>query len=61
MTNPHNDEYASIKATGTQYDNLIRSAAESEGVRYDLLHKQIYNESSFKSDAKSPTGPLGLA
>lgn len=55
------DEYASIKTTGTQYDNLIRSAAESEGVRYDLLHKQIYNESSFKSDAKSPTGPLGLA
>ena len=55
------DDYASIKATGTQYDNLIRSAAESEGVRYDLLHKQIYNESSFKSDAKSSTGPLGLA
>ncbi|TBN49843.1 transglycosylase SLT domain-containing protein [Pseudomonas sp. BGI-2] len=54
-------EYENIKATGTQYDNLIRSAAESEGVRYDLLHKQIYNESSFKSDAKSPTGPLGLA
>ncbi|MFL1495530.1 transglycosylase SLT domain-containing protein [Pseudomonas antarctica] len=61
MTKLHTDEYAAIKATGTQYDNLIRSAAESEGVRYDLLHKQIYNESSFKSDAKSPTGPLGLA
>ncbi|MFW9082807.1 transglycosylase SLT domain-containing protein [Pseudomonas sp. P2757] len=54
-------DYENIKATGTQYDNLIRGAAESEGVRYDLLHKQIYNESSFKSDAKSPTGPLGLA
>ena len=55
-----NADYSSIKAAGTPYDNLIRSAAESEGVRYDLLHKQIYNESSFHPDAQSPEGPLGL-
>ncbi|WP_409300091.1 transglycosylase SLT domain-containing protein [Pseudomonas sp. KCJK8993] len=54
-------DYERIKAAGTPYDNLIRSAAESEGVRYELLHKQIYNESSFEPKAKSPTGPLGLA
>lgn len=54
-------DYERIKAAGTPYDNLIRSAAESEGIRYDLLHKQIYNESSFQPKAKSPTGPLGLA
>lgn len=54
-------EYEAVKATGTQYDSLIRQAAEAEGVRYDLLHKQIFNESRFKADAKSPTGPLGIA
>jgi len=61
MSSNSKKEYAALQAAGTPYDDLIRQAAEAEGVRYELLHKQIFNESRFKADAKSPTGPLGIA
>lgn len=52
--------YADIKAKGTQYDAMIRDAADANGVNYDYLHKKIFNESSFNPNAVSPTGPRGL-
>jgi len=55
------DDYVTIKAKGTPYDSLIKQKADEYGIKYDLLHKQIYSESSFNPTAKSPTGPRGLA
>jgi len=55
-----NYDYASVKAKGTPYDNLIRQEADRNNIPYDYMHKLIYNESSFEPTAKSPTGPLGL-
>lgn len=55
------DDYVTIKAKGTPYDSLIQQKSQEYGVNYDLLHKQIYSESSFNPNAKSPTGPRGLA
>jgi len=55
------DDYVTIKAKGTPYDSLIQQKADEYGIKYDLLHKQIYSESSFNPKAKSPTGPRGLA
>jgi hypothetical protein len=52
--------YADVKATGTEYDGMIREAADANGVSYDYLHKKIFNESSFNPQAQSPTGPRGL-
>lgn len=52
--------YADIKAKGTEYDSMIRDAAQANGVSYDYLHKKIFNESSFNPQAVSPTGPRGL-
>lgn len=52
--------YAELKAKGTQYDSMIREAADANGVNYDYLHKKIFNESSFNPNAVSPTGPRGL-
>ncbi|WYW04389.1 internal virion protein with endolysin domain [Pseudomonas phage vB_PpuP-Kurepalu-2] len=54
------DEYAAILKNGTPYDQMIRDAADANGVNYDYLHKKIFNESSFNPNAKSPTGPRGL-
>lgn len=54
------DEYAAILKNGTPYDQMIREAADANGVNYDYLHKKIFNESSFNPTAKSPTGPRGL-
>lgn len=54
------DDYVTIKAKGTPYDSLIKQKADEYGIKYDLLHKQIYSESSFNPSAKSPTGPRGL-
>lgn len=54
------EEYAKILAEGTPYDQMIRDAADANGVNYEYLHKKIFNESSFNPNAKSPTGPLGL-
>lgn len=54
------DEYAKILAEGTPYDQMIRDAADQNGVDYAYLHKKIFNESSFNPTAKSPTGPRGL-
>uniref|UniRef100_A0AAU8BU29 DNA ejectosome component peptidoglycan lytic exotransglycosylase n=1 Tax=Pseudomonas phage PMBT23 TaxID=3137284 RepID=A0AAU8BU29_9VIRU len=54
------DEYAKLLAEGTPYDQMIRDAADANGVNYDYLHKKIFNESSFNPTAKSPTGPRGL-
>lgn len=56
-----NEDYVTIKTKGTPYDPMIKQKAEAYGVSYDLLHKQIYSESSFNPSAKSPTGPRGLA
>ena len=52
--------YQDVKQRGTEYDGLIREAADANGVNYDYLHKKIFNESSFNPNAKSPTGPRGL-
>ncbi|MBD8668999.1 transglycosylase SLT domain-containing protein [Pseudomonas lurida] len=54
------DEYAQVLANGTPYDSMIRQEADREGIPYDFAHKLIFNESRFKTEAKSPTGPLGL-
>lgn len=52
--------YAKVKAEGGPYDSLIQTAAANHGVSYDLLHKQLFKESSFNPNAKSPTGPRGI-
>jgi len=52
--------YSRIKDEGGPYDALIASACEAHGVPYDLLHKQLFKESSFNPMAVSPTGPRGL-
>ena len=52
--------YEKRKAEGGPYDSLIQTAAANHGVSYDLLHKQLFKESSFNPNAKSPTGPRGL-
>lgn len=54
------DDYAQVKAAGSPFDSLIQTAAADYGVPYDLLHKQIFKESSFNPNAVSPTGPRGL-
>ncbi|TLX62141.1 hypothetical protein DN820_17575 [Stutzerimonas nosocomialis] len=56
----NNDQYTKIKASGAPFDSLILSASNAHGVSYDLLHKQIFLESSFNPNAVSPTGPRGL-
>ena len=53
-------DYAQVKAAGSPFDSLIQTAAADYGVPYDLLHKQIFKESSFNPNAVSPTGPRGL-
>lgn len=45
----------------SQFDGDIQKAADTHGVSASLLRKQIWVESRFKADAKSPTGPLGIA
>lgn len=52
--------YDKIKAEGGPFDTLIKEAADTYGVNYDLLHKQLFLESSFDPNAVSPTGPRGL-
>lgn len=42
-----------------EFDPLFQKAADTEGVSMSLLRKLSWNESRFKADAKSPTGPLG--
>lgn len=54
-------DYQSVKAKGTPYDPIIQRTADAYGVPYALMHKQLFNESSFDPNAKSPTGPRGLA
>lgn len=54
------NDYAKIKAEGGPYDSLIQTASANYGVSYDLLHKQLFKESSFNPNAKSPTGPRGI-
>jgi len=53
-------DYERIKSEGGPFDNLIKEAADTHGVNYDLLHKQLFLESSFNPTAKSPTGPRGI-
>lgn len=43
-----------------EYDGYFQEAADSHGVSYDLLRKVGWNESRFKADAQSPTGPRGV-
>ncbi|OCX22354.1 hypothetical protein BBI09_03650 [Stutzerimonas xanthomarina] len=52
--------YTKIKAEGGPFDSLIKEAADTHGVSYALLHKQLFVESSFNPQAVSPTGPRGL-
>lgn len=54
------DDYAQVKAAGSPYDSLIQTASANHGVPYDLLHKQLFKESSFNPNAQSPTGPRGI-
>lgn len=54
-------DYDKIKTEGGPFDALIQSASARHGVSYDLLHKQLFVESSFNPNAVSPTGPRGLA
>ncbi|GGJ88451.1 transglycosylase SLT domain-containing protein [Pseudomonas matsuisoli] len=54
-------DYDKIKTEGGPFDSLIQSASARHGVSYDLLHKQLFIESSFNPNAVSPTGPRGLA
>lgn len=54
------NDYAQVKAKGSPYDSLIQTASVNYGVPYDLLHKQLFKESSFNPNAVSPTGPRGL-
>ncbi|SFW31810.1 Transglycosylase SLT domain-containing protein [Pseudomonas sp. NFACC19-2] len=54
------DDYTEIKETGSPYDSLIQTASTNYGVPYDLLHKQLFKESSFNPNAVSPTGPRGI-
>lgn len=53
-------DYDKVKAQGSPFDSLIQDAANAHGVSYDLLHKQLFAESSFNPKAKSPTGPRGI-
>lgn len=41
------------------FDPFFQKAADTNGVSYALLRKLSWNESRFKADAKSPTGPVG--
>ena len=56
----NNDQYAVIKSQGGPFDDLIKQSADTHGVSYELLHKQLFMESSFNPAAVSPTGPRGL-
>lgn len=49
------------KTRPSAYDKALHEAAATNGVSYELLRKLIFNESSFNPNAKSPTGPLGIA
>lgn len=48
------------KSVPTEYDGLFQTAADANGVSYDLLRKVAWTESRFKPTAKSKTGPLGM-
>lgn len=41
------------------FDPFFQKAADTNGVSFALLRKLSWNESRFKADAKSPTGPVG--
>lgn len=45
----------------SDYDMYIQETASKYGISHDLFRKQLWSESRFKADAKSPTGPLGIA
>ncbi|AWD92521.1 internal virion protein D [Pectobacterium phage Jarilo] len=49
------------KTKASQFDGLFQKAADTHGVSYDFLRKTLYNESSFNPNAKSKTGPKGIA
>lgn len=53
-------DYDKVKAKGSPFDSMIQDASNAHGVSYDLLHKQLFAESSFNPNAKSPTGPRGI-
>ena len=42
------------------YDRIIRSASEQHGIADELLHALIAVESSYRANAESPQGALGL-
>ena len=53
--------YEALMASGgSQYDGVMRQIAQEVGINYDLWHRQIFLESNFNANAKSPTGPRGL-
>jgi len=51
---------------GTQYDDLINSSAEANGIPPNVLYKLLWQESRFRPDiingtTRSPVGALGIA
>ncbi|WP_312723260.1 transglycosylase SLT domain-containing protein [Stutzerimonas nitrititolerans] len=56
----NDNQYTKIKTEGGPFDSLIKEAADTHGVSYGLLHKQLFLESSFNPQAVSPTGPRGI-
>ncbi len=54
------EQYDKIRVEGGPFDSIIKEAADAHGVNYDLLHKQLFIESSFNAQAVSPTGPRGI-
>lgn len=54
------------KVFPTKYDGMIRAAAASQNIDYDVLWRLLYQESRFRDDivtgrVTSPVGALGIA
>ena len=54
------DPFVSREVPLGPYDRIIRSASERHDIADELLHALIAVESSYRADAESPQGALGL-
>ena len=57
---PAVDPFVSKEVPLSPYDRIIRSASEQHDIADELLHALIAVESSYRADAESPQGALGL-
>lgn len=57
---PAVDPFVSKEVPLGPYDRIIRSASERHDIADELLHALIAVESSYRADAESPQGALGL-